>query len=239
MDRHTEKPGDVLSALRAATASRHDILDREMPLSRDAPTLSDYRDHLLILRAWLYPLETWLIQFNDGPQREDYLRQSTKIALIDADLAHPSMSAVPESPESIPPASSPQQSLMAPPVDNRFYRWGISYVIEGSQLGGIVLQRRLAARLAPHPLRYLCGGGGTASNNASGNHSDDVSGKAPSKVSNNVSNNISPGQRWTRFLSNLRADVVGDQEISQACDGACHAFDRILALHRQNSLLLG
>jgi heme oxygenase len=213
MDRHSEKPGDVLTALRAATESRHSILDREMPLSRDAPTLSDYRDHLLILRAWLYPLETWMMQFNDGPQGEDYLLKSDKIALIDADLAHPSM---PPTPESAPPSFSPLQSAIAPASDDCFYRWGISYVIEGSQLGGVVLQRRLATRLAPHPLRYL-NGGGDASGSDSGSSS--------------------PGQRWTRFLSNLRAGVVGDQAISQACDGACHAFDRILALHRQNKPL--
>jgi heme oxygenase len=37
------------------------------------------------------------------------------------------------------------------------YRWGVSYVIEGSQLGGAVLYKRLAERLAPHPLNYLRG----------------------------------------------------------------------------------
>lgn len=34
-------------------------------------------------------------------------------------------------------------------------RWGVRYVIEGSHLGGQVLQRRLGAALAPHPLGYL------------------------------------------------------------------------------------
>lgn len=35
------------------------------------------------------------------------------------------------------------------------YRWGICYVIEGSQLGGELLYRRLAPRLSPHKLIYL------------------------------------------------------------------------------------
>jgi heme oxygenase len=214
MDRHSEKPGDVLTALRAATESRHSILDKEMPLSREAPTLPDYRDHLLILRAWLQPLETWLNQFDDGPQREASLPRADRLALIDADLAHPSMPVMTASAQAQALYGTPQ-SVIAPATDNCFYRWGISYVIEGSQLGGVVLQRRLAARLAPHPLRYLSGGG------------------------DNDAGNTSPGQIWTQFLSNLRADVVDGPAVSQACNGACHAFDRILALHRQNSLLLG
>ena len=39
------------------------------------------------------------------------------------------------------------------------YRWGVCYVVEGSQLGGAVLYKRLASRLVPHPLDYLRGNG--------------------------------------------------------------------------------
>jgi heme oxygenase len=184
----------VLTALRAATGERHGFLDRGMPLSKEMPTLLDYRDHLLTLKAWLNPLERWLAQFEDGPQTEEYLLRSERVALIDADLA-----SLPPLPEDSRPGPDLAPS---PPADNTSYRWGICYVIEGSQLGGAVLQKRLATLLAPYSLRYLSG------------------------------DNTSPGPRWTRFVSIMDAEVRKESEISQACDGACHAFDRIIALHR-------
>lgn len=81
------------------------------------------------------------------------------------------------------------------------YRWGVLYVVEGAQLGGAVLYGRLHAALAPHPLRYLRG---------------DPAG---------------PGPRWRAFMLALKESVRSDDEIADACAGACAAFDRILALH--------
>ena len=81
------------------------------------------------------------------------------------------------------------------------YRWGVLYVVEGAQLGGAVLYQRLHAALAPHPLRYLRG---------------DPAG---------------PGPRWRAFMLALKEHVTTPGEISDACAGACGAFDRILALH--------
>jgi heme oxygenase len=185
---------DVLAALRKATGERHGFLDREMPLSKEFPTLSDYRNHLAILKAWLNPLERWLEKFKDGPQTEEYLLRSARVALIDADLARlPPLAGYMEQGPDLGPS---------PPFDNAAYRWGICYVIEGSQLGGAVLQKRLATLLAPYSLRYLSG------------------------------DNTPPGPRWKRFVSTMGAEVRKESGISQACDGACHAFDRIIALHR-------
>ena len=78
------------------------------------------------------------------------------------------------------------------------FGWGIAYVIEGSQLGGQVLYRRLVDAMAPHPLAYLQGAGrGT-------------------------------GARWTAFLADLRANVDTQAQIDAACDGASEAFDLLL-----------
>jgi heme oxygenase len=77
----------------------------------------------------------------------------------------------------------------------------VAYVVEGSQLGGAVLHKRLADQLAPHPLRYLAGAG-----------------------------EAGPGPRWRAFMLALRAQVQGEEEVAEACSGACDAFDRILAL---------
>jgi heme oxygenase len=99
-------------------------------------------------------------------------------------------------PEALPVRASTAWPDSASPA----YRWGVAYVIEGSQLGGAVLHARLAVRLAPHPLRYLRGEAG------------------------------GPGPRWRAFMIALRAAVQTPQEIIDACAGACSAFDSILEL---------
>jgi heme oxygenase len=73
-------------------------------------------------------------------------------------------------------------------------------VVEGAQLGGAVLYKRLAGRLAPHPLAYLRG--------------------APD----------GPGPRWKIFIAALRAALADPAAIEQACGGAADAFDRLIAL---------
>ena len=178
---------DALAALRAATASRHERLDGGLPISGSAPLLADYAAHLRMVRDWLAPLQDWLDGYQDGPQAA--LPALERLALIDADLAEPGM---PE--ESMAAARHPW-----PARASAAYRWGVCYVIEGSQLGGAVLYQRLAARLAPHPLRYLRGDGG------------------------------GPGARWRLFTQSLRAELATEEQVAEACAGACAAFDSILA----------
>lgn len=179
---------DALAALRAATGARHERLDSGLPLSRPAPGLPDYAAHLVMVRDWLQPLESWLARHDDGPQAA--LAPVGRLALIEADLREPGMPPVP------PPAPAPAW----PDGASAAYRWGVCYVIEGSQLGGKVLYGKLAERLAPHPLRYLRG-------------ADD-----------------GPGPRWRAFMLALRAAVTTPEQIAEACAGACAAFDAILAL---------
>lgn len=193
MNRSTDvaSEADPLAALRAATASRHAALDADLPIGAPDASLHDYTAHLVLLRAWLAPLDAWLAGFADGPPVD----HAARLAQIDADLADladagcafPPMSAVAAWPASASPA----------------YRWGVHYVIEGSQLGGTVLYGRLRDRLAPHPLRYLKG--------------DDAG----------------PGPRWRAFMQALRAGVRTPAEIADACAGACAAFDRILELRKR------
>ncbi|MGV7209712.1 biliverdin-producing heme oxygenase [Oxalobacteraceae bacterium A2-2] len=184
---------DVLAALREATGERHARLDSSLPLADQAPTLADYRQHLLLLRAWLAPLARWQAGFHDGPQAapgRDYL------GLIDADLEDAAFAGLRGA--AFPPDAQPWPA-QAPAA----YRWGVAYVLEGSQLGGAVLHKRLAARLAPHPLAYLRG--------------------APE----------GPGPRWKQFLAGLTAAVTTPEQVEQACAGARDAFDHLLALRNQ------
>jgi heme oxygenase len=190
MNRSTDvaSEADPLTALRAATASRHTALDADLPIGAPDASLHDYTAHLVLLRAWLAPLDAWLAGYADGPQ----LDHAARLARIDADLADAGCACSIASAGPIWPASA-----------SAAYRWGVHYVIEGSQLGGAVLYGRLRDRLAPHPLRYLKG---------------DAAG---------------PGPRWRAFMQALRAGVRTPAEIADACAGACAAFDRILELHRK------
>jgi heme oxygenase len=178
---------DPLAALRLATASRHQELDSGLPIGAADASLEDYATHLAMLRAWLAPLQAWMAGFGNGPQFD----QTARLALIDQDLAEQGMPAAPAVPDALdawPSAASPA------------WRWGVCYVIEGSQLGGAVLYQRLHAQLAPHPLRYLKG------------------------------LDAGPGPRWRTFMLALREHVRSPAEIDDACAGACAAFDSILAL---------
>ncbi len=186
---------DILAALREATASRHAVLDHAMPLAQHTPTLRHYRDHLFLLRRWLAPLEAWQARFGDGPQDAAVLPPAPHLPLLDADLAHPALSDLP----ALPPAAIDVPWFA---TDSAAYRWGVSYVIEGSRLGGTVLYRHHAERLAPHPLRYLHGDG------------------------------TPPGPRWQQFLRALREAVQSPDAIATACAGARDAFDSLIALQQ-------
>jgi heme oxygenase len=189
----TARESDVLAALRQSTSSRHERLDSGLPLSAPDATLADSAQHLQLLRDWLAPLEAWQHGFTDGPQGPAGLAAAPHLALIDADLAEPSLAPYAGAAR----AATPLWPAHASPA----YRWGVAYVVEGSQLGGAVLHKRLADQLAPHPLRYLAGAGEGG-----------------------------PGPRWRAFMLALRTQVQGEVEVAEACAGACDAFDRILAL---------
>jgi heme oxygenase len=177
---------DALAALRSATASRHQELDSGLAIGAPDATLADYASHLAMLRAWLAPLQAWLRSFGNGPQFD----QAARLALIEQDLAEQGMPAAPA-------AAGPARDW--PAGASPAWRWGVCYVIEGSQLGGAVLYQRLHGRLAPHPLRYLKGA------------------------------DTGPGPRWRAFMQALREHVRSPEEIREASAGACAAFDSILA----------
>lgn len=187
----THLVADPVAALRAATAGRHELLDSGLPIGGLDASLADYAAHLAMLHAWLTPLHAWFAASTDPLDREAGQDAAARLALIDADLAEPGMPR---------PIVAGAAQTVWPDAAGAAYRWGVRYVIEGSQLGGAVLYRQLQARLAPHPLRYLKG------------------------------SEAGPGPRWRTFMGALRAHVRTDDDIAEACAGACAAFDAILAL---------
>ncbi|WP_345813431.1 biliverdin-producing heme oxygenase [Paraburkholderia sp. PREW-6R] len=217
----------VLAAVRASTARRHELLHEIMPLSVDSVELHDYLAHLVILRHWLEPLEPWLASFDDGPQAPAHraarvasdrdahsfadstaarspviphanpaAQGMTRLALIAADLAHESVSAR----ERADLVSLVSAARGWSGVESAAYRWGVCYVIEGSQLGGAVLYAKLKDRLAPHPLGYLSAG------------------------------RASLGPRWQAFVRAMCDEVQGAAGVEEACRGAADAFDRLIEL---------
>jgi len=179
---------EPLAAIRKATGGQHTALEHAMPLSRPDATLVDYRDHLLLLKAWLVPIETWLAEFDDGAQSRRTLPPIRRAPLIEADLSEPSM----------PPAQAMKPIAWRPGRASEAYRWGVTYVLEGSQLGGKVLHNRLGARLAPHPLRYLASSGPAV------------------------------GARWRTFVAALQTALIDESQTTEACDGASDAFGALI-----------
>lgn len=150
-------PDDVLAALRQRTQAIHAQLDAGLPLAREDATLPDYQAHLMAVGGWLARLSP-VLAVAGGPAATAS-RQSARLQAIDDDLHDAGADAA-----ATPTADGPNEAdAFAALQDDARHRpavaWGAAYVIEGSQLGGRMLQRKLAATLAPHPLRYLGGQG--------------------------------------------------------------------------------
>ena len=181
----------VRDALRRATADLHARVDTSVPLGRSEPTLADYRDHLRLLLDWTEALRRLPVEAH----RLDAQQAALQRDLHECDRWLGGAAAAPATAPATPAAPAGDRSSAA-------HGWGVAYVIEGSQLGGQVLYRRLAGPLAPHSLAYLKGAGpGT-------------------------------GARWTAFLAALDQQVKTPAQIESACAGAVDAFELLLQLQR-------
>ncbi|VTU26516.1 Heme oxygenase [Variovorax sp. PBL-H6] len=177
---------DVLQALRAATAPLHERLDNGLPIAREDASLDDYVAHLRVLRPWLLGLRRDLLASGVAGLQAVARRIDAKLADLALDLVDARDSA-------------PEREVACRPTDARTlpaFGWGLAYVVEGSQLGGVVLHRRLRDRLAPHPLRYLAKPGDEAG----------------------------VGARWRDFVLQLRESVADPTSVRQAERGATAAF---------------
>lgn len=165
----------ALAALRAATAAQHAQLDAGLPLARDGATAADYREHLQVLRGWLQACRPALEATCPGDA-------ALLLGWLAADLGADEG-----------PARPGRTDWASPPA-----AWGVAYVVQGSQLGGQVLTRRLGDALAPQPLHYLQGRGRDT------------------------------GAHWQGFLRALHAALGDDaRAIAAACDAAVQAFDQL------------
>ncbi|WP_254926123.1 biliverdin-producing heme oxygenase [Bordetella genomosp. 11] len=180
---------DVHASLRLATQSRHERLDSSLRIGSADAGYADYLAYLAALRGWLEPVETalWAREWPSSLQPE--LRQR-KSARIEQDFeAARGLGVV------VPPVPVCGQ---LPDIDrSRAYALGVMYVIEGSQLGGRMMAKRLQQAWPDRPFHYMEGYGPEL------------------------------GALWKAFTAFLRDEVRSQQEIDEAVAGACDAFDTL------------
>ena len=183
---------DIRKALQSATAHLHAEVDSTLPLASPAATLADYREHLAVLLDWMTGLQP------AHPALSGWLDTHRERLQRDLDVC---AALLPDDPRTAPVATLPSRPEVAP-AGNTAGDWGVAYVIEGSQIGGQVMYRRLAEALAPHPLGYLRGAGSAS------------------------------GRTWPAFLADLRLHVVTPVQQEAACQGAVQAFESLLHCFR-------
>ena len=144
---------EVLRPLRNATHALHEALDSQLPIAREDASLADYADHLRALRPWLEAVRQALAVPGDPGLDRVARRTDRRLAALALDLEDAGAAPVGEH------AGATAQACLAPRLVEAAaepaFAWGLAYVLEGSQLGGLAMHKRLAPKLAPHPMRYF------------------------------------------------------------------------------------
>lgn len=140
---------DVLRPLRAATHELHEQLDRRLPIAREDAGPADYAAHLRAMRPWLRSVRDALAAPGIRGLDDIAERAERRLAALDLDLEDLG-AAGGEAPEGASPSGLAQAAAR-----ESAFAWGLAYVLEGSQLGGAAMHKRLGPRLAPHPMRYF------------------------------------------------------------------------------------
>ncbi len=149
-------PGPAASAalqpLREATRELHHALDSRLRIGGEDATLADYAEHLRALRPWLGAVRSALAASGVAALETVARQLALRLEALELDLRdlRDAQAAGPATPPALPDSAA----LAAQATDPGF-AWGLAYVVEGSRLGGSVMHRRLAPRLAPHPMRYF------------------------------------------------------------------------------------
>ncbi len=147
---------EVLRPLRNATQALHEALDSRLPIARENASLADYAAHLRALRPWLEAVRQALAAPGDPGLDRVARRTDRRLAALALDLedagAAPAGEGAAASAEPPEPPFAPQ---LAEAAREPAFAWGLAYVLEGSQLGGMAMHKRLGPRLAPHPMRYF------------------------------------------------------------------------------------
>jgi heme oxygenase len=184
-------PSPTLLALRESTRALHAGLEARLRLATPLAGRAQYADHVAAMWGWMQPIEQRL--WNDGswPSAVEPAARDGKCAWLQEDMRAAAADGF------LPHATAPQCMHHEADLASPAARFGWAYVIEGSMLGGAVLHRRLAARLAPWPMRYLKGYGSDA------------------------------GRRWRAFLDALEREIDTPARRMAAAMAAAAAFASI------------
>jgi heme oxygenase len=187
---------DVLRSLRDATHELHETLDSHLPIAREEATLADYAAHLRALRPWLQAVQKALAAPGIAGLDRVAARTDRRLAALALDLDDiEGTHGTQEGPDS-------QQPLAQEAAREPDFAWGLAYVLEGSQLGAAAMHKRLAPRLAPHPMRYF----------------QPLDAAAGSSVA----------AQWKDFVAQLGAALVDQAAVDAARRGAVAGFRSLM-----------
>lgn len=141
-------------AMREATAEIHVSLERRLkitlPHADERASKQTYITYVSALWGWLSPLEAAL--WDAGwPEHLDVARRAQKRSWLEHDLR---LAGIGNAELATIPVCRP-----SPAFETMAERCGWAYVIEGAQLGGQVLKKKLGPALQPWEPRWLAGYG--------------------------------------------------------------------------------
>lgn len=143
-------PSTGLSELREATRDIHAAFESELKIAMPNAGRNEYRLFIEAMWGWLSPFEDALWR-SEWPEHFDAHSRNGKRTWLLEDLRVAGLND--EEIARLPVAACDLD------LDSQASRFGIVYVLEGSQLGSQVLLKRLSPLLAPWPTRWLRGYG--------------------------------------------------------------------------------
>ena len=180
---------DVHATLRNATQQRHERLDSGLRIGSGQADYRDYLAYIAALRGWLEPVEKALWA-RDWPASLRADRRRDKAARMDSDFQ--AARALGMQPPPAPPCPD------IPDVGrSAAYALGVMYVIEGSQLGGRMMAKRLQQAWPDRQFHYMEGYG------------------------------TDLAVLWKEFMAFLALALQTPQDVDEAVAGACDAFDTL------------
>jgi heme oxygenase (biliverdin-IX-beta and delta-forming) len=190
---------DVHATLRSATQERHERLDSSLRIGSADAGYADYVAYIAALGGWLRPVEDALWARDWPASLRPRLRRD-KSARIDRDLA-----AARAMGEQAP--ATPTCDRLPAVGKSRAYDAGVMYVIEGSQLGGRMMAKRLLQAWPDRRFHYMEGYGADL------------------------------GALWKDFMAFLAEELKSREDVEQATVGAQDAFDTLADwLQRQGQI---
>jgi heme oxygenase len=174
--------------IRASTEDVHRELEASLEVARSDADDRAYVRYLEAMLGWVGPLERELWA-RPWPQRITPKERAGKVAWIESDLRARGLN-------EWGLAQIPRQAQL-PQLESLAQRFGAAYVLEGAQLGGSVLLRRIGPLIAPLPTRWLVGYGPEC------------------------------GDKWRTFLVTLEAELAQRRQAEVAAASARATFEMV------------